>query len=87
MPVVTTLEELKQDLATKPRNRGLTPVAPGLVQAVGTLTPAEIEALLPHGAGCAYDFKLVLMDDDRHGVSYVSFGDGYETPDDLLVPG
>ena len=85
MDPVTTLGALKQDLASKPRKRGLTPISPELCQILSGLAPSRVEDVLPGDSNQSYSFRTVSMDNGQPGVMYVRYDDGYETPDDTLA--
>lgn len=85
MVPITTMEALRLDLQTKPRNRGLTPVSEGLAREVEALSLTDIRELLPKGTTNHYCFKVVHVEDIGPAVEYVRYDDGYETPDDTLV--
>lgn len=85
MVPITTMDALRHDLLTKPRNRGLTPVSESLAQEVEALSLAGVLELLPKGTTDNYCFKVVHVEDIGTAVEYVRYDDGYETPDDTLV--
>lgn len=82
MAPITTLDALVADLRTKPRNRAYTPVVPALA--------AQIEAQLGSMSefqGPRKTFSIVRCADGGGGstayVEYVSYEDGYETPEEF----
>lgn len=85
MDPVATIQDLKFDLAHKPRQRGLTPVSAALAEEVTSLSREALMALLPNRPGQNYTFQLVCAEGLGHAVEYVCYDDGYETPDDTLV--
>ena len=83
MTPIATLDALRADLRTKPRNRAYTPVVPALA--------AQLEAQLGSMSefqGPRKTFSIVRCGDGGGGgspayVEYVSYEDGYETPEEF----